>query len=349
MHVQELARALGAEADPELEFEIAGVATIEEAGAGQVTFLANPRYEKHMKTSEAAAVIVTPDFAGEARPALLRVANPYLAFAKAIELFHTPPSAPPGIHPTAVLGADVHVNEDVSIGAYVVIGDGVRIGRGTVIHPQVTIYAGASIGARCELHSQCVVREHVVLGDGVILQNGAIVGADGFGFAPVGDGSYHKIVQVGTVVLGDGVEIQANAAVDRAAVGATTLGRGTKVDNLVQVGHGCHVGEDTLLCGQSALAGSTEVGSRVTLAGQVGVAGHCRIGDDVILAAKAGVSSDLEGPGVFGGAPAVEFKLWRRYVMALRKLPEMARRLKRLERQVEGDRGGRLPEAGTED
>ncbi len=334
MHVQELARALGAEADPSLDFEISGVATIEEATAGQVTFLANPRYEKHLVTSEAAAVLVSSDFEGEAKPALLKLANPYLAFAKAIELFYAPPPAPKGVHPTAVLGADVQIGDDVSIGPYVVIGDDVIIGAGTVIHPHVTVYAGVRIGANCELHSQAVVREHVVLHDGVILQNGAVIGGDGFGFAPVGDGTYHKIVQAGTVELGENVEVQVNAAVDRAAIGATTVGRGTKIDNVAQIGHGCHIGENTLICAQVGLAGSTEIGSRVTLAGQVGIAGHCRIDDDVIMAAKSGASSDVKGPGVYGGAPCSDFKTWRRYVVTLPRLPELARRIKRLEKKA---------------
>lgn len=172
------------------------------------------------------------------------------------------------------------------------------------------------------------------LGGGVILQNGAVVGADGFGFAPRGDGSYEKMTQAGTVTLAEDVEVQANACIDRATVGATTVGRGTKIDNLVQVGHGCHVGKDTLICGQTALAGSTEVGDRVILAGQVGLAGHLRVGDDIVMIAKSGASKDMDTPGIYGGAPAMEIKRWRQAVSIHRKLPETVKRIKELERKV---------------
>jgi UDP-3-O-[3-hydroxymyristoyl] glucosamine N-acyltransferase len=226
---------------------------------------------------------------------------------------------------------------DVSVGAYCVIGDGVRIGDGTVIHPHVVVYAHAVIGPACEIHSHATVREHVRLGGGVILQNGAVVGADGFGFAPRGDGSYEKIVQAGTVVLEDDVEVQANACVDRATVGRTTIGKRSKVDNLVQVGHGCSVGEDTLLCGQAGLAGSTDVGDRVILTGQVGVAGHCRIVDDVILTAQSGVNASIEEPGIWSGTPALPVAVYRRVAVNFRRLPDIADRLKKLERRVPQD------------
>lgn len=338
MRIQEFAAALGATVDPEADLDVTGVATIQDAGPGEVTFLANPRYEARLATSHAGAVLVAPDFKGKARPMLLRVKNPYLAFARAIDFFYTSPTVPAGVHPTAVLGKDVVLGDDVAIGAYVVIGDRVHIGDGTVVHPHAVIYEGAHVGPACVLHSHTVVREHVRLGGGVILQNGVVVGADGFGFAPRGDGSYRKITQAGTVEIAEDVEIQGNACVDRAAVGMTRIGRGTKIDNFVQIGHGCDIGEDTLLCGHVGLAGSTSVGDRVTVAGQAGAAGHCRIGDDVVLAARTAVTKDIDKPGVYSGAPAMSMRLWRQCAVLYRKLPVLDKRLKALEEKVNAEK-----------
>lgn len=311
MHIQKLARALGGEVAADADHEIEGVAPIEAAGAGHVTFLSNPRYAKRIATSEATAVFIEPAFDGQAGPIPIRVANPYLAFARAIDLFYAPPAGPRGVHETAVLGRNVELGNDVGIGAYVVIGDDVKIGAGTIVHPHVTIYDGVEIGSGCVLHSQSVLREYVTLGSGVILQNGVIVGCDGFGFAPRGDGTNEKMTQAGTAILEDDVEVQANAAVDRATVGVTRVGKGTKIDNLTQVGHGCDLGEHNIICGQVGLAGSSKLGNRVTLAGQVGVAGHLEVCDDVILAAKGGISGDITEPGIYGGAPCFSFKAWR--------------------------------------
>lgn len=335
MHIQELARTLGGEVDPAADVEIEGVAPIELAAARHVTFLSNPRYAKGLATSGASAVFVEPDFADEIAPIPIRVANPYLAFSRAIDLFYAPPAGPRGVHPTAVLGEDVSLGADVGIGAYAVIGNQVSIGDGTVIHPHVAVYDGACIGPGCVLHSHSVVREHVALGRGVILQNGAVVGGDGFGFAPRGDGTYEKMTQAGTVELADDVEVQANAAVDRATVGVTRVGRGTKIDNLAQIGHGCDVGEDNIICGQVGLAGSTRMGNRITLAGQVGLAGHLEIADGVIVAAQAGVANSLTKRGVYGGSPAMPMRTWRRAVPLYERLPEIHDRLKAVERRLD--------------
>lgn len=335
MHIQEIARLLGATVDPAADLEIVGAATIEDAGPEHVTFLANPRYAGRLKTSRAGAVLLAPGFAEPVAPLRLTVQDPYLAFARLLEHFHRPPRVAHGVHPTAILGRDVVLGEDVSIGAYAVLGDRVRIGAGVVIHPHVVVYEGATIGPGSVLHSFAVVREHVQVGAGVILQNGAVIGADGFGFAPRPDRSYQKIPQTGTVVLADDVEVQANACVDRATVGATTIGRGTKIDNLVQVGHGSMVGADSLLCGQSGLAGSTEVGERVVLAGQVGVPGHCRIGDDVILAAQSGTAGGIEQAGTYGGSPAMALALYRHWVICQPKVPDLFKRVKALEKRLE--------------
>jgi UDP-3-O-[3-hydroxymyristoyl] glucosamine N-acyltransferase len=334
MHVQEFAKRLGASVDAGLDLEIRGVAPMEEAGPGEVTFLSNPSYVRKLKGSRAAAVLVDPSFQGEVSLPLIRIANPYLAFAKAIAFFHQPPQATPGVHATAVLGRDVVLGRGVSIGAYVVLGDRVHVGDGATIHPHCVVYADAEVGAGALLHSGAVVREGVRLGRGVILQNGAVVGSDGFGFAPRGDGSWHKIPQAGTVELGDDVEVQALACIDRATVGTTTVGRGTKIDNLVQVGHGCQIGQDTLLCGQVGLAGTTRVGSRVTLAGQVGTAGHLTIGDGSTIAAQSGVVGDVEPGKTMGGSPAMELREARGVYLSLPRLPELIKRVKALEKAV---------------
>lgn len=336
MRIQDLAQHLGASVDPSLDLDLRGVAPMEEAGPGELTFLSNPSYARKLKDSRASAVLVDPAFAGEAPMALVRIANPYLAFAKAIALFHPPVAATPGVHPTAVLGRDVQLGRAVSIGPYVVVGDRVRIGDGATLHPHCVVYADAEIGAGSLLHSGAVVREGVRLGKGVILQNGAVIGADGFGFAPRGDGSWHKIPQAGTVTLGDDVEVQALSCVDRATVGITSVGRGTKIDNLVQVGHGCRVGEDTLLCGQVGLAGSTKVGNRVTLAGQAGTAGHLTIGDGAMVAAQSGVMNDVEPGAAVGMSPAMEMQQARSVMISLARLPELAKRVKALERALPG-------------
>jgi UDP-3-O-[3-hydroxymyristoyl] glucosamine N-acyltransferase len=332
MHVQELARRLGAAADPSLDLEIDDVGPLDEAGPRHVTFLSNPNYAKKVKDSKAGAILIAPDYADPLPMPALKVANPYLAFARAIELFHPEPAPAKTVHPTAIVGKGCRLGKDVTVGAYAVLGDHVVVGDRTVIHPHAIVYRGAVIGEDCVLHSLSVVREDVRLGHRVILQNGAIVGADGFGFAPRGDGTWHKMRQAGTAALADDVEVQANACVDRATVGATTVGKGTKIDNLVQVGHGCRVGENTLLCGQSGLAGSTHVGDRTVLAGQAGSAGHLKIGNDVQVAAQAGVLGDVPDKATYAGTPAIEFRQFKEVVFYWGKMSEFSKRLKALER-----------------
>jgi UDP-3-O-[3-hydroxymyristoyl] glucosamine N-acyltransferase len=333
--VQELAQLLDVRVDPSLSLDITGVAPIEEAQAGDLTFLANPKYIQKLEGCKAGAILVSPKFEGKLPIPALYTSNPYLAFARAIELFYSKPLPPRGIHPTAVIGQGCTLGKDISIGAYVVLGKHVTIGDSVTIHPHCVLYDGAVLGSGCLLHSHVVVRENVQIGQRVILQNGAIIGADGFGFAPVGDGTYHKIPQVGTVILGDDVEVQSLSSVDRGTLEATTIGHGTKIDNLVQIGHGCKVGKDTVICGQVALAGSTIVGDRVVLAGQSGVSGHLTIGDDVIAASGTGITESIPKGKVIAGYPAVEVDVWRRYVTQFKNLPELSKRVRRLERALE--------------
>jgi len=345
MKLSDIASALEAtleNADPETE--ITGVAGIEEAAAGQITFVANPKYAAAAKTTSASAVIVAESFPGIAT-GMLRSKNPYLAFARAINLFYQPPRYEAGVHPTAVMAPTAKIGANAHIAAYVVIDEDVEIGDDAVLLPHVVIYRGARIGNRFFAHAHAVVREYCRLGDDIILQNGAIVGSDGFGFARDGehmDHQWEKITQSGPAVLEDGVEVQANSCIDRASVGETRIARGVKIDNLVQVGHGSSVGEGTLLCAQVGLAGSTVVGKNAVLAGQVGVAGHCTIGDGVVVTAQSGTHGDITPGSMVSGSPAFDHKQWLRAVGIFNKLPELAKVVRGLTaNQAEADKPAR--------
>ncbi|HWC17914.1 MAG TPA: UDP-3-O-(3-hydroxymyristoyl)glucosamine N-acyltransferase [Terriglobales bacterium] len=328
MKLHELAQKLGGTLEHATDdLEVKGVAGIEEASSGEVTFVANPKYAAAARSTQAAVIIVAEDFPALHRP-ILRHPNPYLAFARAIELFYSPQKRTPGIHKTAIIDPSAKLGKGASIGAYVVVEQDVQIGDHCTLLPHVVIYSGARIGKNFFAHAHAVVREDCVLGDNVILQNGAVVGADGFGFAKDDKGEWHKIAQSGPAVIESDVEVQANACVDRASVGETRIGRGSKVDNLVQVGHGSKVGERTLLCAQVGLAGSTQVGNDVILAGQVGVAGHCSIGNGVIATAQSGIPNDVVAGKVVSGYPAIDNRQWLRAVAIFARLPELARSLR---------------------
>jgi UDP-3-O-[3-hydroxymyristoyl] glucosamine N-acyltransferase len=327
MKLEDLARELGAECRGPADLEITGVAGIEEAGPGQLTFLANQKYASFARTTKASAILVAPGFA-ELPTATLRTGNPYLAFGRAVGLFYQPPLYPPGIHPTAVVAATAKLGRDAHIGAYAVVGEGVVLGDRATLLPHVVLYPGARIGDDFFAHAHAVVREGCQLGDRVLLQNGAVIGGDGFGFARSDTGKWLKIPQSGPVVIADDVEVQSNACVDRASVGETRIGAGSKIDNLVQVGHGSSVGEDTLLCAQVGLAGSTRVGNRVILAGQVGVAGHCRIGDGVVATAQSGIPNNVDAGKMVSGYPAIDNRQWLRAAACFQRLPEVFRQLR---------------------
>ena len=308
--------------------EITGVAAIETAGPGQLTFVSNPKYAALARSTRASGVIVAEDFPALSTP-MLRSKNPYLDFARALELFYRPPQYAPGIHPTAVIHPSARIKAGAHIGPFVVIHEEVEMGQNAVLLAHVVIYRGVRIGGNFLAHSHVVVREFCRIGNNVVLQNGVIVGGDGFGFAKDNAGRWHKIVQSGPTVIEDDVEIQANACVDRASVGETRISRGAKIDNLVQVGHGSKVGEDSLLCAQAGLAGSTDVGNNVILAGQVGVAGHCKIGDGAIATAQSGIPNDVPAGAVVSGYPAIDNKLWLRCVAVFNRLPDIARILRK--------------------
>ncbi|HVP65087.1 MAG TPA: UDP-3-O-(3-hydroxymyristoyl)glucosamine N-acyltransferase [candidate division Zixibacteria bacterium] len=335
MKLSNLAAALkltleNASSDP----EITGVATLEDATPNQISFFTNARYAEQMKSTRAAAVIVEKKWTGNRT--VLRSDNPYLDFARTLEMFYQPPQYAPGIHPTAVIDPSARIGARAHIGPYVVVDADVVIGEDAVLLAHVMIYRGARIGNRFFAHSGSTVREYCQLGDNVILQNGVIIGADGFGFAREGS-HWHKIVQSGRTVLGDWVEVQANATVDRATIGETRVDREVKIDNFVQVGHGSTVGEGTMLCSQTGLSGSTHVGKNVILAGQVGVAGHCTIGDGAIATAQTGIPNDVPAGAIVSGYPAIDNKQWLRSVAVFNKLPELARAIRKLSRQDRED------------
>ena len=304
--------------------DITGVNGIEQAGPGELTFVSNPKYAAAARTTKASAVIVSEDF--PAIPAaMLRAKDPYLTFARALELFHAPARYAPGVHPTAVVDASARIGSGAHIGPYAVVGEGVAIGSNAVLLAHVVIYRGATIGNNFFAHAHSVVRENCRIGNNVLLQNGVVIGGDGFGFAKTPEGTWHKIPQPAPVVIEDDVEVQANSCIDRASVGETRIGRGVKVDNLVQVGHGSRVGSDTLLCAQVGLAGSSNIGNQVILTGQVGVVGHCKVGDRAIVTPQSGVAGNIPAGALVSGAPAVDHKAWLKYSAILPRLPEIAR------------------------
>jgi UDP-3-O-[3-hydroxymyristoyl] glucosamine N-acyltransferase len=333
MKLGELAARLGAELRGDADVEVTGVKGIEEAGPAEITFVANPRYAGLARTTKAAAVVVEPEFP-EIATATLRIKNPYHAFSLALGMFYQPPAYPEGIHPTAVIDPTAEIGEGAHIGAYVVVDSGVHVGKHATLLPHVVLYPGVKVGDHFFAHAHAVVREGCEFGDHVTLENGAIVGADGFGFSKNDKGEWEKIPQSGPVRLGNRVDVQANACVDRATVGATEIGDGSKIDNLVQVGHGSKVGQNTLICAQTGLAGSSVIGNNVILAGQTGIAGHCSVGDGVILTAQSAVSHDVPAGKMISGSPGFDNRVWLRAVTIFQRLPELLKRLDRLEKKV---------------
>ncbi len=340
MKLSEVAQKLSCRLEGAPDTEINGIAGIEHAEPGQITFLANRRYFPLLKTTRASAVLIEDRIKLERDATLppiaaLRTPNPYLAFARAIELFYQAPRYEPGIHPTAIIARTARIGDGAHIGPYCFIDDQAEIGRNAVLHSFVTIYRGAKIGDAFFAHAHAVVREFCRIGHRVILQNGVVIGGDGLGFAKQKDGSWYKMQQSGPAVLEDDVEVQANACVDRATVGETRIGRGSKLDDLVLVGHASRVGENTMLCGQVGLAGSTRIGAGCILAGQVGTAGHLSVGDGAVVTAKSGIPSDIPPRSLYSGYPAIENRQWLKNTAALNRLPDLQRRVWELESEIE--------------
>jgi len=333
MKLSEIAAALDCEVLGKGDVEITGAAGMEQAGPSELTFLANPKYAHKVKHTRAGAVLVARAIDGLHVPQLIS-ANPYLDHARALAMFYPAPRPPAGIHPTASIAATARIGKNASIGPFVAISDDVTIGANAVLRAHVVIYEGARIGDDFLAHSHVTVRENCRIGSRVILQNGVVVGGDGFGFAKRADGSHFKIVQSGVTVIEDDVEIQTLTSVDRAAMGETRVKRGAKIDSLVQVGHGCVVGEDNIICAQTGLAGSSILEKSVLLAGQVGISGHLTIHDNAVIYAQSGIGGDVEAGAVMSGSPAFEAREWLRAITAFPKLPELLKTMRQLEKRL---------------
>ncbi|HEY0386657.1 MAG TPA: UDP-3-O-(3-hydroxymyristoyl)glucosamine N-acyltransferase [Pyrinomonadaceae bacterium] len=350
MKLTELARLTGAQLDETIaDMEISGAAGLDLAVPGQVTFLANPRYTPRVSLTKASAIYVGEETEVAANIAVLRAPDPYLAYTRALRLFHPEPEFSAFVHPSAVIDESARVAEDVWIGASVVIGRDCQIAPGVRLYPNVTVYDGVQIGAGSIIHSGVALREGTIIGERVVIHNNAVVGSDGFGYAKDEERRWLKIPQTGRVRIEDDVEIGAGTTIDCASVGETCIKRGAKIDNLVQIGHSCTVGEDALICAQVGLAGSSHIGNRVILAGQAGVAGHLTIGDDVVLTAKSATSHNVEPGKMISGIPAFDNREWLRATAAFRRLGEMQRRLRTLEGRLAALEKNPAPEKKTLD
>lgn len=336
MKLSELAGKIGGILEGNGDIEIQGVASISEALADQISFLANPKYAPAAAATGAAAVIVSEDWSAECSAALIRSKNPDAAFAKAAALFYTPVPVPvPGVHPTAIVAEDFVLGEGVSIGPYCIVEAGAKVGPGTVISAQCYVGHRACIGRDSFLYPQVSVREDVEIGDRVIIHNGTVIGSDGFGYSVDADGVRTKIPQVGAVQVGNDVEIGANVCVDRARFGKTRIGNGVKIDNLVQIAHNVTIGDHAVIIAQVAIAGSTQIGDRVILAGQSAVAGHLKVGEGAVVAGKAGVSKDVAAGEYVMGMPAMPAQKFKRNLAASMLLPKLKERVVALEKRMQ--------------
>ena len=331
--LRELAEHLGCRLEGDGSVEIGRVATLEAAGPGDVSFLSNPKYASQLASTRAAAVIAGED-AGAAPCAMLRARDPYLAFAAAAALLAPDDRPAPGVSPSAHVDPGATLGPACHIGAFASIGAGATIGARTVVHPHAVVYAGVVIGDDCVIHAHASIRERCRVGNRVVIQNGAVIGSDGFGFAPRPDGSYQKIPQSAPVVIEDDVEIGANTAIDRPAVGETRIQAGTKIDNLVQVAHGVHVGRNVMLVAQVGIAGSTTIGDSSVLAGQVGVAGHLHLGKGTKATAQTGIPNSLPDGSFVSGYPAIDNREWLKSSAVFRRLPEMKKALASVEKRL---------------
>ena len=318
------------------ETAIEGAGGLDIAKGGEITFLANPKYTPQIKATKASAIFLNETEQIErADIAVLRSKDPYLAYTRALRLFNPAPRFAPFVHQLSSIDESATVADDVSIDAFVSIGKNCIIESGVKIHPNVTIYDDVKIGANSVIHSGVAVRENCEVGANCIVHNNSTIGSDGFGYAKTENKSWLKIPQTGNVVLEDDVEIGANSAIDCASVGETRIKRGAKIDNLVQIGHSCTIEEDALICSQTGLAGSSVIGKRVILAGQVGIAGHLKVGDDVVITAKSATSHDVEPGKIISGIPAFDNRDWLRSTATFRRLGEMAKTIRELQRKIE--------------
>ena len=337
MTLGELARRLECPVEGDAAIEIRRVAKIEDAGPGDLTFLANPKYASKLGSTRASAVIMNGEAASlqDVVPcAVIRSKSPYLTFARAAQVLSPDQRPAAGIHPLASIAAGASIDPTASVGAFAVIGAGASVGARTVVHPHVVIGDGTAIGPDCILHGHVSIRERCTIGARVIIQNGAVVGSDGYGFAQRPDGTHEKIPQTAPVVIEDDVEIGANTTIDRPAVGETRIKSGTKIDNLVQIAHGVVLGKNVLIAAQVGIAGSTVIGDAVQFGGQVGVGGHLTIGDRVKAVGQTGITNSVDAGEFISGYPAIANSEWRRSSAVFRKLPEMRKQLRALEERL---------------
>jgi UDP-3-O-[3-hydroxymyristoyl] glucosamine N-acyltransferase len=328
--LEEIASTIGAKLDGDPDLRIDGLATIEAAETGNLSYIASKKFEKQLQSTGASALIVYPGLKSD-RHSLLVMENPYLGFALAMRMYYRVfPAFTPGVEKSAFIGENAAVSDDCYIGHNVVVSRAVRVGGGSAVYAGAFIGEDAIVGRNCRIFQNATIMDRTVIGDRVAIYPNAVVGSDGFGYC--WDGSRHvKIPQAGRVVIEDDVEIGAGAAIDRATLGETIIGKGTIVDNLVQIAHNCRIGPGSVICAQAGMAGSTELGTRVTLAGQVGLAGHLKVGDGAVIEAQSGVPSDVPAGAVRFGSPARDVYLAHKIEAILNRLPDYVKRIKKLE------------------
>jgi UDP-3-O-[3-hydroxymyristoyl] glucosamine N-acyltransferase len=336
MLVQEIARLVGGEFVGDGEREITNIAKIEDAGEGNISFIANPKYAKYHDTTQASALLVALDFKPTRKDiAYIRVADPYAAFLRTLRAFTPALERPePGIHPAAVIGGNVTLGEEISVGPNVVIGSGCSIGNGAILYPNVVLGNDVTVGENCCIHANVSVYRGARIGSNVMIHSGTVIGADGFGFVPNGEAGWEKIPQVGIVVIEDNVEIGANCTIDRATLGETRISRGVKLDNLIHIAHNVTVGENTVIAAQTGVSGSTRIGVGNLIAGQVGIVGHIETADGVIIEAQSGVSKSIRKPGRYFGHPVKEHSLALRQEGALRQLPDLLAEIRDMRNRI---------------
>ncbi len=328
----ELAEKIGGRLVGDPEVVVTRVATIQDADEQSVTFLSNPRYYKYLETTRAGVILVNQGVEAPGKT-LIVVDDPYLAFARILTMYAYSPPEFTGISDNASISKDAKVGEGVSVGAFSVVESGAEIGSGTFVASGVHIGKNVKVGRDCIIYPGVVIREESVIGDRVILQPGVVIGGDGFGFVPR-PGGHYKIPQIGRVVIGNDVEIGANSTVDRGAIGDTVIGDGTKIDNLVQIGHNVIIGKHCLIAAQVGIAGSAKIGDYVMIGGQTGIAGHIEIGSGVQIAAKSGVHASIKEGSIVGGSPAVPHKEWLKINVVWKKLPQLWEKVRNLEKKL---------------
>ena len=332
LRLKDIARILDGTIDGDEDTVISNISGIEDAKEGDITFVANPKYIKYIEQTNASAIVCSPDISSESKN-LLKVKNPYLAYAKAITFLNPPREETGTVDERAFIGKDVKLGKNVTIYPFAFIGDGSTIGDNTTIYPNCFLGRKVKIGNNTFLHPNVTIREECIVGNNVIINSGAIIGSDGFGFAPDGAKKF-KIPQLGIVQIDDDVEIGACTAIDRATMGKTWIKRGAKLDNLIQVAHNCTIGEDSIIIAHTGISGSTHIGDRVTMAGQSATAGHVKIGNDVTVGARGGIAVDVPPGQTVSGAPHMPHRDWLRSTLIFRKLPEMNQTIKELKKKI---------------